>query len=569
MDFINSTGIAVASSPGTDTSGVALILLCQLFGFVKEWLQVGGAPMNNDKPNVENEVMISDVDCKNYRSVTRHYSDDCESNSTVYDYDVDLQHVRKFMRCLTYNFMTEVGANSSCMNNSVRSDNNTNIHNTLPLFTKDHIFYSFMTDTLNMTTICSTSNNTLMFDLDTNATIFSYDNCDFYFDCVKNKNSESKCVHNTSAVGSDRELPYDKCLFYRFMKRLGADSGCSEHFALRESCELYRVMMRIVVATIICIIGLIGNSISLAMFCRGLVKTPTTYQLQWLAVVDITLIVTYWLASTLQDVISYANVTSDFNCRGICAVLFACLAPLWWVAKSCSVWLTVFIGMYRYLAVCKPYSNVYSHAVQHGQKYVKLIVTLSFLYNSIAFIEYQLELYEEDGQIYIRYRKTGLLSNQFYYIYYSYVTGALVICLPLIILCFVTVSILAELQTRQKKKSNMQTSSASQTSITVVLISILVIFIICQIPYFLYWSISTNSPSLTHLYGSFRFYLYHVVNVGLLLNSSVNGFIYFFLNKSFRDAFCSRCQCKWNNGTESIDMGPVSIRMSRPREEML
>ena len=41
MDFSNSTDIAVASSPGADVSGVALILLCQLFGFVKEWLHAG------------------------------------------------------------------------------------------------------------------------------------------------------------------------------------------------------------------------------------------------------------------------------------------------------------------------------------------------------------------------------------------------------------------------------------------------------------------------------------------------------------------------------------------------
>ena len=575
MDISNSTDIAVASSPGADVSAVTLILLCQVFGLVKEWLHAGGVSTNrgydDDDQSVEKEMMFSDVECQRYSNLTRWYSDDCENNSMVYDYDVGQSwyQKRKFMRCLTYRFMTEIGANSSCTNNSERSDNNTNIKNTMPLSSKDRLFHSFIADTLNMTSTCTSSNDTVMFHADINGTVFSYDNCDGYYYYVKTERAESKCVHNTSTTGSDTELSYDWCLSYRFMNSLGADSGCSDHFSLRESCDSYEPTMRAVVSTIICIIGLIGNSISLVMFCRGFVDIPTTYQLQWLAFVDITFLVTYWFTRTLYYVMSYANVTSDLYSHGIHPALVVCLNPLRLVAQSCAVWLTVFIVVYRYLAICKPYGNVYSHVMLHGQKYVKLIVILSVLYNFPAFIWFYLESYEKDGQVYIFYKETGLLSDQFYDVYYNYVSGAFVTCLPLIILCFVTVKILVKLSKRQKKKSSMQTSSTPQTSITAVLITILITFAICHIPVFLYFSILQYIPSLDSddRCGSFMFYIYEFAYVGLLLNSSANGYIYFFMNKSFRDALFSRCECKRNDGPEMIEMAAMGSGMSRRRGE--
>ena len=570
MDFSNNTDIAVASSPGADVSGVALILLCQTFGLAKEWLHVGGYSRGyaDDDRSVEKEVMFSDVECGNYDNLTRWHSDDCANNSMVYDYDVEQKYgTLNFIGCLTYRFMTEIGANSSCTNNSERSDNNTNIKNTMPLSSKDRLFHSFMADTLNITSACTSSNDTVMFDTDTNATMFSYDNCYGYYHYVKHRSAESKCVHNTSATDNDTELPYDVCLFYHFMNSLGADSGCSDHFSLRESCKLYQSIMKAVVPTIICIIGLIGNCISLVMFCRGFVNTPITYQLQWLAFVDVTFLVTHLFAFTLDEVMYYANVTSDLYWHGIEPVLDVCLSPLRVVAQLCTVWLTVFIAVYRYLAICKPYGNVYSHIIMHGQKYVKLIVILSILCNFPVFVQLYLEPHEKDSQVYIRYRLTDLFSYQFYDVYYHHVGTTFLTFPPLIILCFVTVKILVKLSKRQKKKSSMQTSSTPQTSVTAVLITILITFAICQIPVFLYFAILQCIPSLDSRCGSFTFYFGEFTYVGVLLNSSANGYIYFFMNKSFRDALFSRCDCKRSDGPETIEMAASGCGMSRRRGE--
>ena len=161
-----------------------------------------------------------------------------------------------------------------------------------------------------------------------------------------------------------------------------------------------------------------------------------------------------------------------------------------------------------------------------------------------------------------------MLSYQFYRVYYNYVTQPLEVCLPLIILCFVTVKILIKLSKRQKKKSTMQTSSTSQTSVTAVFITILITFAICQIPLFLYMAIFQNIPLLDLRCGSFRFYFLEFAHAGVLLNSSANGYIYFFMNKSFRDALFTRCKCKRNDGPETIEMAAMGSGMSSPREEV-
>ena len=127
---------------------------------------------------------------------------------------------------------------------------------------------------------------------------------------------------------------------------------------------------------------------------------------------------------------------------------------------------------------------------------------------------------------------------------------------------------------RNKKKSKMQTSQTSTNSITLMLVTILVTFIICQLPYFVWYGVGGEiaNPELDQsLYwvddkkkikgcGSFMYYMRLLVDAGLLLNSSAIGFIYFFMNKTFREALFSRCPCKRDNGVETIEMGPVNTR---------
>ena len=250
------------------------------------------------------------------------------------------------------------------------------------------------------------------------------------------------------------------------------------------------------------------------------------------------------------------------------------------------------------LGVYHPYSNLTSHCTRHGHKYVILVAFLSVLYNIPYFCEYYLDykyayaynsyvlydyMYDYDvisdyddfdnyGGFYAVLR-TGLVSKELLRIY-SRIHAAVIVSLPCLILLFVTVSILVELRKLKKKRSNMQTSQTSQNSISVMLVTILITFILCQLPYFVWsgfggeiqntdldyslWMLDEEKKILGC--GDFMYYIRRLVDAGLLLNSSANGFIYFFLNKTFREALSSRCTCKRDEGPETIEMGPVSTR---------
>ena len=232
-----------------------------------------------------------------------------------------------------------------------------------------------------------------------------------------------------------------------------------------------------------------------------------------------------------------------------------------------------------------------------------LVVILSFLYNIPYFCESYLDyrysdygyINEDSGYYYFNgshsnypdhyfngshgffvHLHTGLVSKKLLDIY-SRIHAAVVVSLPCLILSFVTISILVKLRKRNKKKSKMQTSQTSTNSITLMLVTILVTFIICQLPYFVWYGIGgeIRNPDLDDFLwlldeekkiegcGSFMFYIRLFVDAGLLLNSSANGFIYFFMNKTFREALFSRCPCKRDDGIETIEMGPVNTGQRR------
>ena len=530
-----------------------LVYTCSLFGFMKEWLQEGGVFMDSDIMSdtdtiLQRENMFSDADCEPYYSIKSSTYSVCENNSM--SYVTDPRWPYSFFRCITDHFMTEMRARNSCSDDSLGSDSNTMVKSTITLLSKDRLFYNFMVNTLDAGNVCQAMNDTVT---------LSAEDCDWYVFFIKKYPQRSRCLYNSQSIDIDGELSYTYCLYYRLMKSLGADSFCQ--VSLIKNCDWY-YMIQSPAPTCICVFGLIGNLLSLYMFGSGAVETPIAYQLLWLAGVDITFILTWWVTEVLPEILRYYNEQHYLTLyqTNIMSVLTICLRPLAYVARSCTVWLTVLIGLYRYLAVCKPYNNLTCHCTLHGHKYVIVVVFLSFLYNIPYFCEYYIDYkythsmyvyndwsqrdhYIDGWEGFYALRRTGFVSKELLDVY-SRINTVGIVSLPCLILFFATVSILIELRKMKKKRSSMQTSQTSQNSITVMLVTILLTFIVCKLPYFLCYGFGgkIRNPDLDPLLGlsgekilgcgTFMFYVRLLVDAGLLLNSSANGFIYFFLNKT-------------------------------------
>ena len=95
----------------------------------------------------------------------------------------------------------------------------------------------------------------------------------------------------------------------------------------------------------------------------------------------------------------------------------------------------------------------------------------------------------------------------------------------------------------------MQNSHTTQNNVTALFVAILIVFIICQCVILLLY--------FTEAYYRVVLYYSPISLTGVLINSAINGFIYFILNKQFRDALVSLFPCHRNDGNETIEMASV------------
>ena len=145
--------------------------------------------------------------------------------------------------------------------------------------------------------------------------------------------------------------------------------------------------------------------------------------------------------------------------RVIYPITRAYIYPVYHTAHTCTIWLTFFIAVDRYLAVVKPFTNQYRHIELHGQKYVVLVLCMAVRY-IIRFCEWFLVRKErDDGLVQFLWKTSN--SSVYKLVYYTIMYTVLVVGSPLMILIIKTARILVAMKKRQNKKKNMQTSASS------------------------------------------------------------------------------------------------------------
>ena len=210
-----------------------LIYMCSLFGFMKEGLQEN-ATIYDGYTVAQQPRMFSGHDCEKYHLSTWLSPGECVDNSMGVHFEPE--QVIGFTNCITNHFMTEMGARSSCSDDFVRHDSDTNVKKTMTLSSTYQYFYTFMEDTLNAGNIChaTTDNVTL-----------SVRDCNKYIDLTKYGHAGRVCAYNAPRTDSDRELPYHDCLHYHFMRSLGADSVCGgDRMTLTYICSLFGLVKK-------------------------------------------------------------------------------------------------------------------------------------------------------------------------------------------------------------------------------------------------------------------------------------------------------------------------------------
>ena len=561
MDAPNSTSSTAVSdiSINTNETTVNVIILCHIYALLKQWVSEDSKGSNHSsvKPHIgintdsssDMEFIFSNADCRAYRVLQHVGFDQCPNTTDAYKYDIAFTGwygMSDFIGCFLFFFLKEKFAIEKCSNMPLEYANNIG---TMTLLAKNQIFYSFMNDTFGLNDVCE-KDKAVINVTEVRRGMLTTDNCLIYH-WLKSINAENVCTSETETINNGTWSSHFNCIWYRLLTELGTQTFCENQWA---SCGMYNYVMAGMIGGSISIIGIVCNIGSLIKFFPRVVKSPTIYQLRWLAVVDAISLALYVVYVTLIQITEYLQVHYNFDWSVISPYIKVYIRPVCYIAQTSTNWLTVFIGVYQYLIICKPISNSYRHVERHRRKYVVIILGIAALCNIPYFFVSSLSQYEENNTVYFHYVSNTSFgkSDLFKVVYDNLMHSVCTVCLPFIILLIVTVKMMVVV--RKKERNN-----TPQNNINTVIIRILLTFIICQFPLLVDSILNITilysaSFSSSEWCGSVQFYLRDIASVLTTLNSAVKPFIYIVLRNHF--AWLLRTSSRYEKA-ETIEMSSM------------
>ncbi|XP_063447601.1 sex peptide receptor-related protein 2-like [Mytilus trossulus] len=160
-----------------------------------------------------------------------------------------------------------------------------------------------------------------------------------------------------------------------------------------------------------------------------------------------------------------------------------------------SVWLTVMLAVERYIAICHPLKAISICTVKRSRIIILLIFVVSFYCRVPNFFELKLETFYLCGEPVRQVVLTPLALNTTYKIIYAWIIDcAICAIIPFLFLVYLNIRLVLEIRKSTKYlryhigiNSNMQNIVAhEQLKITMMLVSVIVAFFICQAPYVIY-----------------------------------------------------------------------------------
>ena len=293
-----------------------------------------------------------------------------------------------------------------------------------------------------------------------------------------------------------------------------------------------------IIGCIVCVTGIIGNTLSFAVLHKSTGGHVGKYLLEALAVTDNLFLAISACIHTNFIISNYYYPSVQYY-----TAFQTYIWPLGHITQMWTVWMIVIVAGNRYIAVCCPMDASRLCTKYNVQLEILIMAGAVCVYNIPHFFEFRLGVHnvtivdhnnmtqwpEEPANV-------GIASIYLYNILYKNVCYVLfVFLLPLAIIIYFNVHLMRVLKVAQSDRSTMASQSSSdENNITLVMIVIIIAFVVCQIPAtinrILYYIID-HEKLLTctpyHVY-------FQMSNLLLLVNSSINVFIYCLFRKQFQ-----------------------------------
>ncbi len=309
----------------------------------------------------------------------------------------------------------------------------------------------------------------------------------------------------------------------------------------------FRIAVYVFIVSFLCLVGFVGNAVSIVVLRLEKDKKNTTYWLlQTLAVADTLYLVASVFIFTLRTI---AEATDWWpllsrNYPYVQVYIWPCAS----VTQTTTVWIIVMITVHRYFAVAYPLQARSSNPV-----YVKaaavLVFLASLLFNMTTFFERTVVTCNNNTAI--KMTKTAFGLNKTYFVIFHLILHTIFKTVgPMLLLTVLTFHLVKHLNKARKAQKSMSRNAANNNNITYMLIVVVLVFVVCELPDTL-WRIIYAVYSYLELTDVHtppeleRFIIYSNITTNALqvLNSAVNFIVYGFTGTQFRNDLRQLC-CK-------------------------
>ena len=318
-------------------------------------------------------------------------------------------------------------------------------------------------------------------------------------------------------------------------------------------CKLFTFILYVGIFGPMLLFGLVGNTVSFVVLQWEKQNKVATFLLQVMAVID-----NLFLLFTGTSQI-FAAVTLFTNTNHPAAPFMMILVwPFVHITQMAAVWITVLIALNRYIAICRPFQAPNWCSMSRARLQLIVMSVVIVLYNIPRFFEFEIRyvvVNPETNSTELQGHQSNMSLNSVYIILYQNILYCLFVFLgPLLILIVFNFSLCRELwRARQRLISrNLPVSGEEEEqNLTLVMIVIILIFLVCQTPAFLNQLFPLILGEDAYMCGKAYYYYYHISNLFVSANSSLNFVVYCVFRKQFRARLWAFCGCK---GSQSMHL---------------
>lgn len=318
----------------------------------------------------------------------------------------------------------------------------------------------------------------------------------------------------------------------------------NESYSHDNSSSDGRDIIHRIIVPIICTFGIVGIIVTIVVLSRKNMCTTTNCYLVALASADLMFLII--LTTTLGEYLFKRNDSAFY--RYAIYVPFATIFMQIFLMSS--IWLTVVLAMERYLAICRPFYVPHICSIFGARVIIVIIYISAFICRMPNFWEYKI-MHAHD--IYYITLTDFALSHHYQTVYHWIVDVVFTTILPFLFLLILNFRLIWEVRKSTAyiqrnlivtvNKANL-TAQKEELQITIMLISIVLVFFICQFPYVMYTAIvSTHKFQLVS--SGFMMFRY-VAMMMLSLKAALNFILYCWFSEKFwvtlKRIFCMR-QC--------------------------